>query len=199
MVLDDAASLVETVSSPLVFVRIVESLHAEHAELHFAEYVRTTLRHNRPAGGRFNAPNEFGVLYSASDESTAWAELHARFTREGLTGLPSVMAVLLIQVSAGRLVDFNRSRVRDLWRASLAELTAHEPTDAERQACWDVGRRAREVVDFLRSPSARTGGDSIPIFVDRPHGKTLVLKLADVDLRRATPMALRQLPAENWD
>ena len=96
----DAVPLIETVVSSVVFVRIVEVQYAEYADLDFVEYVRTTLQHNQRAGGRFNPPNEFGVLYAASDEATAWAELHARFKREGLTGLPSFMGRLLIGVSA---------------------------------------------------------------------------------------------------
>lgn len=196
---DASLSSIEVVESPTVFVRVLESEYAQHAGVDFAEYVRTTLWYNQRAGGRFNAPKEFGVLYAASDEETAWAELHRRYTREGLTGLPSFMGLLLIKVSAGSLLDLNRRRVRAAWHVSLKALTADRPTMAQRETCWELGRGAREVVDFLRSPSARASGNSIPIFADRPREGALALSLVAAVMRRPTPKAFRQQSDEQWE
>jgi hypothetical protein len=92
----------EELDVPFSCVRALESTYAAQALADFERYVRRTLHFSQRLGGRFNPPCEFGALYTASDESTALAELHARFEREGIPGLPPTMGILRIVVDRGR-------------------------------------------------------------------------------------------------
>lgn len=78
----------------LISFRAVDSKYADQARNNPDRYVAQTLFYNQGSGGRYNAPGEFGALYTASDEYTAWAEFHARLLREGVPGLPPTMGLI---------------------------------------------------------------------------------------------------------
>jgi hypothetical protein len=71
------------VGRPLEVVRILDSVYLDQARNDFLGYVRGTLAVSQSLGGRFNPPGEFGALYTAGDEATAWEEVAARYRRQG--------------------------------------------------------------------------------------------------------------------
>lgn len=187
------------VGHPDEVVRAVDAKCADQARKDFELYVRRTLSFNQRAGGRFNPPCEFGALYTASDEQTAWAELHARFRREGVEGLPPWMGLIRITVGSGRYVDLGSHHARDAWGVATDTLQTEDPSPAQREACWQLGRGVRVVADFLKSPSARASGYNIPLFIAGREDCELTYALTAADPRRITPEPLRQKPAETWD
>lgn len=195
----DGEGGLEYVGLAETFVRVLEGRYAEQARHDFARYVRTTLLHNMRVGGRFNAPGEFGALYTASDEATAWHELAARYRREGIPGLPPTMGMIRVLVTSGRFVDLADASVRADWGVELHTITAMRPTLREEAQCHEVGRHVRAVADFLRAPSARAAGENIPLFVDGRPDAELAMELWSTESRRATPEPLRQRAAEEWD
>ncbi|MCU0634751.1 MAG: RES family NAD+ phosphorylase [Gemmatimonadaceae bacterium] len=191
--------LVGFVGAPEELVRALDPRHADDARADFAAYLVATLQHNQRAGGRFNPPGEFGALYMASDEVTAWAELHARFVREGLPGLPSRMGMLRVLLQAGRYVDLTQAEKREAWHISRDALLAADPTAVEQNDCWLVARAIRALADFLRAPSARADGTNLPLFVQGRRDTELKFDLIAADSAHETPMHLRQRAAESWD
>jgi RES domain-containing protein len=181
------------------FVRVAESVYIDQASYDFPRYLRDTLHYNQRGGGRYNPPGEFGALYTAGDEATAWAELYARYQREGFTGLPPRMGLIRLAIESGKYVDFNDPDARDAWDVDRDTLQADDPTDAQKEACWQLGRDVRAVADFLRAPSARADGDNIPIFVEGRRDPELKMALIAVDTRRESPFAFRQHARESWD
>jgi hypothetical protein len=108
------------------------------------------------------------------------------------------MGLIIVNVSSGLFADFTSRAIRDRWNVSETALTAEDPTDAEREVCWEIGRAVRAVADFLRSPSARADGQNIPLF---PHGRSeseLQMTMAGANPDRETPAHLRQRPKEDW-
>ncbi|WP_353268092.1 RES family NAD+ phosphorylase [Gemmatimonas sp.] len=189
----------QPVGYPEEFFRTVDPKYADAARNDFAVYLQRTLFFNQRSGGRYNPPGEFGVLYTASDEETAWAELHARFLREGASGLPSTMGLLRILVTQGLYVDFADEESREAWDVSLAVLQSEEPTADEREACWELARRLRPVADFFRAPSARADGANIPLFIAGREAGELEIELAGASDRATVPVYFRQQPTESWD
>ncbi|MCU0646479.1 MAG: RES family NAD+ phosphorylase [Gemmatimonadaceae bacterium] len=185
--------------APEELIRVVDPRYADDARADFTAYVVTTLQHNPRVGGRFNPPGEFGALYMTSDEATAWAELHARFLREGVPGLPSRMGVLRVLLRAGRFVDLTDANACAAWGVLPATLVANHPPDEEREACWRVARDIRSVADFLRAPSARAAGSNVPLFVRGRRDSEWVFELIAADAARVTPESLRQVSTESWD
>jgi RES domain-containing protein len=185
------------VGQPMEVVRTLEARLADQARNDFANYLRRTLEANQAVGGRYNPPGEFGALYTASDEDTAWSELHSRFMREDIPGLPDTMGMLRIVITAGTYVDLTDAAVRDLWDVSEAALIAMNPTPAEQSVCWEVGRAVRAVADFVEAPSARASGHNAPLYLGRSQGE-LEMHLQSVDASRPTPLHLRQRAREQW-
>jgi RES domain-containing protein len=177
-------------------VRVLDSLYLDQAQNEFGKYVEGTLLANQAVGGRFNPPGEFGSLYCAGDEETAWEEAAARFRRQGVPNLPPDMGVIRILITVGRFADLMVQQTRDLWEVSEVALKAENPTPAQRQACWAIGRAVRAVGDFLRSPSARSGGANVPLFPDRV-GRELRMELSYA-ARRPVPAHLVQTTSEPW-
>ena len=184
------------IGSPVEFFRLTDPVYADQALAEWATYVHRTLQASMAAGGRFNAPCEFGALYTASDEQTAWLEIAARFEREGVRGLSPRMGLLRIAVLAGRYVDLTTASARTYWELPLEALMAAVPTRAEEDACRRTGAAVRVVADFLQSPSARGPGRNVPIFADREHGE-LRMRLASA-VHREPPAELRQQARESW-
>lgn len=193
---DDKTTGLRYIGSPVEFFRLTDRVYAEQALEHWETYVHRTLQASIAAGGRFNARNEFGALYAASDEDTAWLEIAARFEREGVSGLPPSMGLLRIAVLAGRYVDLTTATARKQWELPLAALTATTPTRAEEAACRRAGAAIRMVADFLQSPSARGPGRNVPIFADREDSE-LHMRLEGV-VYREPPQGLRQQAREQW-
>jgi RES domain-containing protein len=180
-------------------VRAVDSKYADHARIDPRGYVQRTLSYNAQSGGRYNAPGEFGALYTASDEPTAWAELHARMRREGLPGLPPVMGLIRLTIVSGEYVVFNDDEAQDAWDISREAIQSEEPTPEQREACWRLGRAVRVVADFLRAPSGRADGDNIPLFIGERSRGDFRYEISATDVVRATPIDLRALARESWD
>lgn len=147
--------------------RAIDPRFLDQAQLRFDEYVTFTLTGSQNAGGRFNPKGEFGAIYTASDEDTAWEEVAARVRRQGILGLPQTWGMLRILVKAGHYADLRHPDTRKAWGATLNDLSAPEPTLEQQERCWAVARGVRAVGDFLISPSARGEGDNIPLFLGR--------------------------------
>jgi RES domain-containing protein len=184
------------VGRPMELVRALDPVYLDEARLEFGQYLQKTLAASQRAGGRFNPPGEFGVLYTASDEDTAWEEIGARYKREGVPGLPPRMGMIGLLVLSGRYADFTDDGVARSWGVDPQDLSASTPTDAQREACWTVGRAARAVADFLQTRSARAGGANVPLFPDREQSE-LRYELQYLS-ERPPPDHLRQTPAERW-
>ena len=190
-----AGALVQ-VGAPLELFRVMHASRLDEARFDFPGYVRNTLVASRTFGGRFNPPGEFGALYTAMDEDTAWTEVASRFRREGIEGLPPDMGVLRISVLAGSYADLTSDAAARAWTITREQLTADDPTAVQRTACWTLGRAVRAVADALLGPSARTDGANMPLFPDRARS-TL-----EIDLRaaraRAVPKRFQQRAREEW-
>jgi RES domain-containing protein len=184
------------VGRPMEVVRALDSVYVDQARADFLEYVRRTLAASQAAGGRFNPPGEFGALYAASDESTAWEEIAARFRRQGINGLPPEMGMIGILIPVGRYADLTDPSTRSLWEISEAALTADEPSPEQREMCWTVARSVRALADFLVTASVRSEGDNVPLYPDR-DGSEIRMELQYAD-RRAVPVHLLQRPTEDW-
>lgn len=177
-------------------VRVADSVYADQARADFTGYVSRTLAASQAVGGRFNPPGEFGALYTASDEMTAWEEVAARFRREGVQALPPDMGIIGIIVPVGLFVLLTDADVRQRWDVTETELLATDPTSAQRESCWNLGRSVRAVADFLRSPSARASGAIAPLFADRDESS---LRIELQYARSVSPPAhLRQTARESW-
>lgn len=184
------------VGRPLEVVRVLDSVYLDQARNDFPAYVRGTLAVSQSAGGRFNPPGEFGALYTAGDEATAWEEVAARFRRQGVRNLPPDMGVIGILITVGRFADLADEPTRGLWEISEAALTSSDPSPDERDACWALSRAVRAVADFLQSPSARADGVNIPLYADRENGDLrMEMQFA---VRREVPADLRQTAQESW-
>jgi RES domain-containing protein len=193
---DDADCGVARVGRPKEVTRVLDPGYLDEARRSFREYVRRTLAASQAAGGRFNPPGEFGALYTAGDEATAWEEVAARFRRQGVTGLPPAMGLLRIAITGGRFADLTDPAARDCWDVSERALTAAEPSPDERERCWALARGVRAVADFLVAPAARAAGENVPLYPDREHGALrMTLRRA---ARRAPPAHLAQAAREAW-
>lgn len=193
---DDAEDGVTWVGFPLEVVRTLDTVYLDQARANFDDYVHGTLSASQAAGGRFNPPGEFGALYTASDDDTAWAEVAARFRRQGVDALPPRMGLLRIVVLRGRYVDLSDPATCRQWDAVNTSLAAEEATPEQREHCWDLARAVRAVADFLMSQSARSAGRNIPLFPDRSNsGMRLELQSAEL---RPVPPHLAQQPTERW-
>lgn len=122
-------------------------------------------------GGRYNHCGESGALYCASDEETAWAEVAARFKREGISGLPSDMGSLRILLIEGRYADLSTEVAAVAWNCDWESLASPEPTEEQQSQCYFVGRAVRAVADFLSAPAARANGFNVPLFHDRENSE----------------------------
>lgn len=191
-----AAGGLAFVGAPLEVTRTADPRYVDQARANFAEYVHRTLQASMGAGGRYNAPGTFGALYCASDEATAWEEVAARYRREGIPGLPAVMGTLRIVVTDGRYADLTDAAVVARWEFDAAALAADAPTDAQRAECHRVGAAVRAVADFLTAPSARAGGQNVPLFPDREGGE-LLMRLQQARTAQP-PRHLAQRARESW-
>ena len=193
---DPADQGVTWVGYPLEVLRVLDSVYLDQAERDFLDYVRRTLAASQSYGGRYNASGEFGALYTASDELTAWLEVAARYERQGIVGLPPTMGFIGLVVSAGRYVDLTDEETRGAWDADIRALISEKPSSSEEEHCWNVGRTVRAVADFLMAPSARAEGANIPLFPDRENGE-LRYSLRSVQ-RGRVPRDLVQQAGEEW-
>lgn len=184
------------VGRPMELVRALDPVYLDEARSEFGQYLQKTLAASQRAGGRFNTPGEFGVLYTASDEDTAWEEIAARYGREGVPGLPPRMGMIGLLILSGRYADLTEEETARSWGVDLEDLSAPAPTDAQREKCWAIGRAARAVADFLQTRSARAGGANVPLFPDREQSE-LRYELQYFS-ERLPPEHLRQNTEERW-
>lgn len=184
------------VGLPMEVVRTLDPVYLDQARADFEDYLRKTLSASQTSGGRFNPPGEFGALYTASDEDTAWAEAAARFTREGVDGLPPEMGMLRILITTGIFADSTSEDALRTWKLDENALITANPIESDRDACWSTARAVRAMADFLVSRSARAAGHNIPLFTDREGGE-LELSLRAASKRRP-PDDFLQEPRESW-
>lgn len=184
------------VGAPMEVVRATDTRYLDQARSNFPDYVARTLMANMAMGGRYNPPGRFGALYCASDEETAWAEIDARFRREGIPGLPPVMGLLRIVITDGRYADLTDSSVVALWGFDRHALVSRHPDASQQAHCHDIGSAVRPLGDFLLAPSARADGENIPVFADRENGG-LIWNLTAARAA-AVPGDLAQRASESW-
>jgi RES domain-containing protein len=184
------------VGSPVTLYRTTEARYADQARLDWNAYASATLAGSQGAGGRFNPKGEFGAVYTADDEATAWEEAGSRFTREGVRGLPATMQLLTIVVVTGRYADFRIRSVCDDFEVTPEALSTETPTEDDKESCWRVARAVRALADFLASPSARGPGSNIPLYSDRPDSE-LRATFAGA-LAGRVPAHLVQSASESW-
>jgi RES domain-containing protein len=197
VITDDAGALGLTfVGRETPVWRTLDSVYLDQAEHHFDEYVRAVLLGSVAAGGRYNPRGEFGALYTASDEDTAWEEVAARFRRQGVERLPPDMGVIALVLSAGRYADLTDAATRERWEVSEETLSAGDPTAGQAEQCHALARAVHAVGDFLAAPSARAGGSNLPLYPDRPDGQ-LAMSLAFA-LSKAPPDHLLQRTGDPW-
>lgn len=130
-------------------------------------------------GGRYNPPNEFGVLYTSDTQATAFREVNALFEDSDgrLIGVPrNPDLILTLSVDLLRVVDLRDKPTRETFGTSLAELTSNSPsrhilnsrglptqTQLLGKACYVSGR-----VSAIIAPSAaHSEGFCLDIFPDR--------------------------------
>ncbi len=184
------------VGSPVTLYRTTSALHADQARNDWDTYVSATLAASQGKGGRFNPKGEFGALYTADDDTTAWEEVAARYRRDGVPGLPATMQLLQIVVAAGRYADLRESEVRGDFQVTLEVLKDEDPTDEQKEICWGVARAVRAMADFLTSPSARAGGNNVPLYPDRTDSELHCTFAAAFGGQ--VPVHLAQHPTESW-
>jgi RES domain-containing protein len=136
----------------------------------------TVLRHVAPGyfplsgegarrhGGRWNPPNSFAVLYTASDRLTMLAELERAAERQGLRAmdlLPRDEVIYAVELQ--RVLDLSKPSAAAAVGLSTAALTSPDWS-----ACQAVGDAAHYVgFEGILAPSATGGGSALAIFLDR--------------------------------
>lgn len=116
------------------------------------------------AGGRWNPPGEYGVLYTALDEETAKAELERLAERQGLT-LDDLAPrdLVSIEVSVSKALDLTDKRI--LERIGINE-NAIVGNDAS--LCLEISRLARRAgFEAILARSATEKGVILVLFPDR--------------------------------
>jgi RES domain-containing protein len=130
----------------------------------------------RRAGGRFNPPNSFPVLYLALSRETAAAEL--RHAADGV-GLPvsSVLPRELFRygVRLSRVVDLRDETTRTELGVSIEELLAPDRGRSQALGAAVEGSGTEAVV----CPSATGAGDILAIFVDNVPATAVKPRLLD--------------------
>lgn len=118
----------------------------------------------RRAGGRWNPPNSFAVLYLALDVPTTLRELTRSAAKQGLKPLDFLPRELFTyEVRLQHVLDL---RVLDHVRAlgTRAELLGGDDV----VTCQEIGEAAHHVgFEALLAPSAAAVGDVLAVFVDR--------------------------------
>jgi RES domain-containing protein len=185
----------QIVGSPEEVVRLTPQRYMAGAVTDFSAYVTSTVTASMHSGGRYNPQCEFGAVYCADAEETAWREVQARLAREGVVGLPEEMAILRILVKSGMFANFHDDDVCAAWDTVPAQLVSDDPADTER--LHDLGRQIRVVADFIAAPSARReGGTNYAFFPDR-RDSMLEWTLISASVE-PTPVHLQQQSREGW-
>jgi RES domain-containing protein len=135
----------------------------------------------RVHGGRWNPPDSFAVLYTASDRATMVAELERAARRQGLHPadlLPRDEVVYAVELQ--RVLDLTDPRALASVGLDDALLAA-----ADWSTCQAVGDAAHYVgFEGIRAPSAAGSGQTLAIFIDR------LLRGSLLEVSSVTPMEL---------
>lgn len=138
------------------------------------------------SGGRYNPPNEFGLLYTCDTQLTANLEVQALFvdTKGRLAGAPrSPDLMLTLTCVLERVVDLRHKSVQEAFGTTKAELISKlpsrhilnpkgqlTPTQILGKACYVSG----EVSALLVPSAANPEGFCVDLFPDRlVKGETL--------------------------
>lgn len=144
----------------------------------------------RLAGGRFNAPELFPMLYNAVELETAVLEALADRRRRGLPDTDALPMVLVgLQANIRRVLDLTDGRVRRTLGISGKRLKAPWRAEQERgreARTQALGRLAREMgFQAILYPSVwRPGGLNLAIYPDQvPPDELVVLKPQELPRR----------------
>lgn len=130
-------------------------------------------------GGRYNPPNEFGVLYACDSQLTANLEVNALFVDSSgrLVGVPRDPDLMLtLQCELHRVIDLRQRTVQKALGTSAAELSSNSPsrhilnpqgkltpTQVLGKACYTYG-----TISALIAPSAANPeGFCVDVFPER--------------------------------
>ncbi|MFQ5853941.1 MAG: RES family NAD+ phosphorylase, partial [Candidatus Binatia bacterium] len=116
------------------------------------------------AGGRWNPPGEYGVLYTALDEETVKAELERLAERQGLT-LDDLAPrdLVSIEVSVSKVLDLTDNKTLEQIGVGENEIVGNDVS-----LCLEISRRARRAIfEAILAPSATGKGPILVIFPDR--------------------------------
>jgi RES domain-containing protein len=118
----------------------------------------------RIAGGRWNPPASFAVLYLGLDQRTVIAEFHRLASRQGLS--PVSFLPRKLYRYEGRfhsLLDLRPASVRESLGLTTGDVSSHDPT-----ACRAVGEAAYAAGrEGILAPSATGSGDVLAVFLER--------------------------------
>jgi RES domain-containing protein len=118
------------------------------------------------AGGRWNPKGEYGVLYTASDEETAVAELHRLGQRQGLN-LDDLAPrdLVSIRASLSKVLDLTDKKILEEIGISKDEIVSNDIS-----VCLEVSRLAhRAGFEAVLAPSATKKGSILVVFPNRLH------------------------------
>lgn len=120
----------------------------------------------RVAGGRWNPPQSFAVLYLALDEATVAREfqrLAARSGRSPADFLPRTMYTYAVDLRD--LLDLEQAGALEELGASLEVITSDDVSQ-----CQEIGRHAHYLGrEGVMAPSATGSGTVLAVYVDRLH------------------------------
>lgn len=126
------------------------------------------------AGGRWNPPGEYGVLYTALDEETAKAELERLAERQGLTLEDLAPRDLVsIGVTLSKVLDLTDEKI--LRQIGISE---NEIVGNDISLCLEISRLAhRAGFEAILVPSATKRGSILAVFGDclRPTSRLEVV------------------------
>ena len=117
----------------------------------------------RRAGGRWNPPNSFPVLYTALDVATVDRELERQAARAGLVVAAMGPRKLgLIHVRLSRVLDLTSEKVQHAVGCTKSDLTSEDSRIPS-----EIGEVAHHVgYEAILAPSATGSGTVLAIFLD---------------------------------
>jgi RES domain-containing protein len=133
----------------------------------------------RIAGGRWNPPDSYPVIYTATTSETCWAELKRHASNQGLA-VADLMPRVLVRYEAklDRLLDLTDEATANDLGVSLAVLR-----DDDLRICQAVGEMAHHLgFEGVMAPSATGIGVAVAVFINRlaPSSTFIVAQVSDV-------------------
>jgi RES domain-containing protein len=162
--------------------QLPRSTIAAHVVRHIAPgYLPLSGEGARVHGGRWNPPDSFAVLYTASDRDAMVSELDRAARRQGLRAidlLPRDEVIYTVELQ--RVLDLTDALSLERVGLDDALLSA-----ADWSPCQAIGDAARYVgFEAVLAPSATGSGQTLAIFLDR------LLRGSIVEVSSVTPLEL---------